>query len=247
MTITITLHGTNGWYTSKTGCTTCLTIDTPDYFIILDAGEGFSKIPDKYPSIQKPAFLFLSHFHLDHISGFHTLARCKFERGLRIFGPPGVGMLTSFIGYPFTIPIGELPYTVSIEECSKCCINIPFTVITAGLVHNQPVNGYRFELEKTIAFCTDTGPCEGIVNLGADADLLITECSYLPGQDNPGWPHLNPEIALDMAEKARARELALVHFAADLYVSIEQRLAIKKISHAFSKVIIGQDDMEIHL
>lgn len=247
MTITITLHGTNGWYTSKTGYTTCLTIDTPDYFIILDAGEGFSKIPDVYPSVQKPAFLFLSHFHLDHISGFHTLARCKFEKGLRIFGPTGVNILHSFIGYPFTIPIAELPYTVSIEEFTKSCTDIPFVVISADLVHNQPVNGYRFELEKTIAFCTDTGPCEGIITLGTGADLLITECSYLPGQENPGWPHLNPETALQMAVKSGAKKLVLVHFAADLYSSLEQREAIKNISPDFSKVIIGQDNMVIWL
>lgn len=247
MTITITLHGTNGWYTSKTGYTTCLTIDTPDYCIILDAGEGFSKIPDLYPTINKPAFLFLSHFHLDHISGLHTLARCRFEKGLCIYGPSGVYMLNSFIGYPFTVPIVELQYPIRINEFSDDSPDIPFKVRSAALVHNQPVNGYRFELEKTIAFCTDTGPCEGIITLGAGADLLITECSYLPGQENPGWPHLNPHTALRMAEKTGARQLALVHFAADLYTSIESREAIKNISPAFSNVIIGQDNMIIRL
>lgn len=245
--ITVIFHGTNGWYTSKTGNTTCITIDTPDCFIILDAGEGFTKIPDVYPSIQKPALLFFSHFHLDHISGLHTLARCQFEGGLSIYGPPGAHMLSKFIGYPYTVPLSELTYPVTIMELVEGRCNLQIPVQTAFLVHNQPVFGYRFELSKTITFCTDTGPCEGILTLGADADLLITECAYLPGQENPGWPHLNPEVAVRLATEARAKRLALVHFAADLYASLDQRSAIKNIGPQFSDVIIGMDDMVIKM
>ena len=245
--ITVIFQGTNGWYTSKTGYTTCITIDTPNCFIILDAGEGFTKIPDIYPSIQKPALLFFSHFHLDHISGLHTLARCRFAGGLSIYGPPGVEMLSRFIGYPYTIPLEELPYLVTITELAegRCDLQIP--VQTAFLVHTQPVFGYRFELPKTIAFCTDTGSCAGILTLGAGADLLITECAYLPGQENPGWPHLNPEVAVRLAHEAGAKKLALVHFAADLYTSLDQRLSIRNNGPQFSDVIIGTDDMVIHL
>jgi ribonuclease BN (tRNA processing enzyme) len=245
--IIITLHGTNGWYTSKTGYTTCITIDTPDYFIILDAGDGFSKIPDIYPSIQKPTYLFLSHLHLDHISGLHTLARCKFKGGLTIFGPLGIEVLSNFIGYPYTVPIKELEFPLSIVELQEGVSTVPFPVTATYLVHTQPVYGYRFDLEKIIAFCTDTGPCDGIISLGTKADLLITECSYLPGQENPGWPHMNPEMAVTLAVKAEAKQLALVHFAADLYTTLDQRLSIRDIGPAFSNVIIGQDDMIIRI
>ncbi|HOJ97431.1 MAG TPA: ribonuclease Z [Methanospirillum sp.] len=243
--ITLVFFGTNGWYTSKTGYTTCITIDTPDHFIILDAGEGFSKIPERYPVIDKPAFLFFSHFHLDHISGLHTLARCRFERGLSIYGPPGVQKLADFIGYPYTIPIHELPFPVTITELAEGRNDCGFPVTTAFLVHTQPVFGYRFNLGKIIAFCTDTGACDGILTLGKEADLLITECAYLPGQENPGWPHLNPEVAVRLAQEAGAKQLALVHFAADLYTSLEQRLSIRNNGPQFSDVIIGMDDMVI--
>jgi len=245
--ITITLLGTNGWYTSKTGYTTCVTIDTPDFFIILDAGDGFSKIPDLYESVKKPAFLFLSHLHLDHISGLHTLARCRFEEGLSIYGPPGIGILSGFIGFPYTIPLDELPYAATITELHEGRSNLPFPVTTAFLVHTQPVFGYRFDLGKTIAFCTDTGPCDGIRTLGSDASLLISECSYLPGQENPGWPHMNPEMAVKITGEAKAKQLALIHFAADLYTTVEQRLSIRDVGPEYKEVIIGMDDMSIRL
>jgi Metal-dependent hydrolases of the beta-lactamase superfamily III len=68
-----------------------------------------------------------------------------------------------------------------------------------------------------------------------------------PGQENPGWPHLNPEVAVRLATEARAKRLALVHFAADLYASLDQRSAIKNIGPQFSDVIIGMDDMVIKM
>ncbi|MFH0967330.1 MAG: MBL fold metallo-hydrolase, partial [Methanobacteriota archaeon] len=99
--IAVTLLGTNGWYSTRTGNTLSVLIQTPNAAIILDAGDGIHKIADICPIIDKPAYLLLSHLHLDHISGLHTLARLRFAEGLTIYGPPGIkNVLTSFIGYP---------------------------------------------------------------------------------------------------------------------------------------------------
>lgn len=246
--ITVHFLGTNGWYSSKTGNTLCILMDHPDHLIILDAGDGFSKIADLFPEVHKPAYLFLSHLHLDHISGLHTLARNRFQKGLAIYGPPGSSeIITGFIGSPYTIPIPELPFPVSVQELAPGTADLPFQVTTASLLHTQAVNGYRFDLGKVIAFCTDTGPCQGIVTLGSGADLLITECSFLPGQVNPSWPHMNPETAMEYSEKAGAKRLALVHFAADLYTSLEQRREIRQRYPDLSRLIIAEDGMSIRV
>jgi ribonuclease BN (tRNA processing enzyme) len=246
--ISVTFLGTNGWYSSDTGNTLCILVDTPDTLIILDAGDGFHKIPDLYPHVNKPAVLFISHLHLDHISGLHTLARCKFEKGLKIYCIPGnKKYLIEFIGYPYTVPISELSYNISIEELPMGISDISFPVKTALLEHTQPVYGYWFDVGRKIAFCTDTGPCQGIIDLGSGTDLLITECSYLPGQENSGWPHMNPEIAISYARKAGTKRLALVHFAADLYTSLKQREMIKENYLDPAVLIIGRDDLKINL
>jgi len=39
--------GTNGWYDTETGNTTCILLEANDYYIILDAGNGLYKA-DKY-------------------------------------------------------------------------------------------------------------------------------------------------------------------------------------------------------
>lgn len=246
--IVVTLLGTNGWYSTGTGNTLSVFIQTQKEVIILDAGDGIHKIADICPVVHKPAYLLLSHLHLDHISGLHTLARLRFARGLTIFGPPGTrNTLESFIGYPYTVPITELPYQVTITELSEGKADIPLNMITAYLVHTQPVYGYRIDLGKIITFCTDTGPCENYVRLAENADLLISECSYLPGQESPEWPHLNPETVIACAKKAGVKRIALVHFAADLYTTNAMRLEIREKVPAFPGLIIGEDDMVIEL
>ena len=80
--------GTNGWYDTKTGNTICTLIDAKDYFIVLDAGNGFHKL-DRYFNKEKPIYLFLSHFHLDHIIGLHILDKFVFKQGISIYGQKG--------------------------------------------------------------------------------------------------------------------------------------------------------------
>lgn len=244
--ITITLLGTNGWYSTKTGNTLSILIQTPDMTIILDAGDGIHKVADICPIVTTPAYLLLSHFHLDHISGFHALARLRFSQGLHIFGPPKTReVLSSFIGYPFTVPAHELPYPITITDLDEGESLIPFPVTTALLDHTQPVYGYRIGLDKTIAFCTDTGPCANYLRIAQDADLLISECSYLPGENNPEWPHMNPEMVMKVATDAGVKKVILVHFAADLYTSLEMRRNILQSVPALSDHIIGEDGMRI--
>jgi len=69
----IVFLGTNGWYTTPTGNTPCILIDSKDQYVVFDAGNGIYKL-DKYITEDKPISLFITHFHLDHVSGLHTLS-----------------------------------------------------------------------------------------------------------------------------------------------------------------------------
>src|SRR4030042_1522045 len=113
----ITFLGTNGWYDTNTGNTICILIETNQYIIILDAGNGLHKI-DKFIRFDKPAFLFLSHFHLDHIEGLHVLSKFRFP-SLTIFGQKGTkAALNIIVNEPFTVPLDKLPYPVEVRELS---------------------------------------------------------------------------------------------------------------------------------
>jgi len=69
--------GTNGWCDTDLGNTLCVLVETKQAYIVFDAGNGLFKL-DKYIKDNRPIYLFLSHFHLDHIIGLHSLNKFYF-------------------------------------------------------------------------------------------------------------------------------------------------------------------------
>ncbi|VVB72326.1 Ribonuclease Z [uncultured archaeon] len=240
--------GTNGWYDSPTGNTICTLINSDKYHIILDAGNGIHKL-DRYIHDDLPVYLFLSHFHLDHIEGLHILSKFRFAQGLHIYGQKGTKkVLDTILAKPFTVPLSCLPYPVEVHELSEGPYKLPFPLECRFLVHASPCLGYRIDLDgKIISYCPDTGVCENAVLLAEHADLLIAECAHLPGEENPAWPHLNPQSAADIARQAGAGRLALTHFDAGRYTSVQMRRAAVADVEGYGEIVVGEDDQLLEL
>ena len=243
----VTFLGTNGWYDSATGNTVSALISARDYDIILDAGNGIAKA-DRYITQEKPVFLFLSHFHLDHTEGLHVLVKFRFKKGLTICGKAGMKAdLVGLVREPYTVPLDKVPFAVTIQELENKASDLPFMVTSLPLVHPVPCVGYRFEIDgKVITYCTDTGICDNAVTLARDADLLITECGLKPGEKSPDWPHLNPEDAIHIARAAGAKRLALMHFGAEVYHTLEERrILVKQFEKTWPGLVAAEDGMTI--
>lgn len=242
--------GTNGWYDTETGNTTCILIETDDFFVILDAGNGLYKIDRYIRSKKKQIYLFLSHFHLDHFVGLHILNKFNFSQGMRIYGQAGTrDILDTIINEPYTVPFAKLPFKVEVHELTEGSHNIPFLVECKFLLHSSKCLGYRFELDgKIITYCPDTGICENAIELARNTDLLIAECSFKTGQRNAEWQHLNPEDAVQIAKAASAKKLALVHFDANIYRALEERIGVQEdMNKVFKKLIVTFDNMEMDI
>jgi ribonuclease BN (tRNA processing enzyme) len=240
--------GTNGWYDTGTGNTICTLVDTKDNYIILDAGNGIHKA-DRYIKEDKPVRLFLSHFHLDHIIGLHILLKFKFK-SLSIYGQPGTSKIVpEFIGDLFSVPLNKLPYKTEVIDLNEGWHNEPFRLRCSKLKHVSPCFGYRLEIEnKVISYCADTGYCKEAIELSRGADLLISECAFASGQENPEWPHLNPELAAKIAKEAGAKKLALTHFDSLVYLNLRQRRASERIAkRTFKNSLAAYDGTEIKL
>ncbi|MCX7816541.1 MAG: MBL fold metallo-hydrolase [Syntrophales bacterium] len=240
--------GTNGWYDTKTGNTICVLLRTERWDIIFDAGNGLAKM-DKLRSVddKRQAFILLSHFHLDHIEGLHTLVKIPFYSGLTICGPEGTkSILGKLINQPFTIPMTDLPYPVSLMELPAEENELPFNVMALPLRHVSLTLGYRIEVEgKVVTYLPDTGYCENALRLANDADILVSECAYPSGKGNEEWPHLNPESAARIAREGNVKKLILVHFDAFQFPTLRDRkkaeMAAKKI---FPNTVAAKDDWE---
>ncbi|MFC2092088.1 MBL fold metallo-hydrolase, partial [Elusimicrobiota bacterium] len=218
-------------------------------YIILDAGDGLYKI-DEYINCDKPIYLFLSHLHIDHISGLHILNKFSFSQGISILSCSGYKeKLSLIIDEPFTKPVHELPYNVQLYELPEGEHNRPVKVKCRLLNHSSKCFGYRFDIEnKIITYCTDTGHCDAVIELAEDADILITESSIKTNQSEYASFHLNPVDAAVIASKAKAKKLILTHFEARCVSSLEERRELgEEARKVFPETVIAEDGLEIVL
>ena len=238
--------GTMGWFDTKLGNTLCVLVDTGKEYIIFDAGTGFSKI-DNYIKDKRPIYLFLSHFHLDHIIGLHALNKFSFPQGINVFGPKGIKkMFGLVINAPYSKPIHKLKSKIKIAEISRKT-KFPFDIQYKKLLHITVCYGYRLAAGgNSMAFCTDTGPCKAISSLAGNADVLIAESSLPPGTVDKGWPHLNSEQAARIAKTSKVKKLVLVHFdAGDYPKESDITLAEKSARKIFKNTIAARDGFSL--
>jgi len=226
--VKVTFAGTNGWYDSVTGSTVCTVVEYPGFNVILDAGSGFAKL-DRFIDFDRPSYLFLSHLHVDHISGLHTLPRYVFRKGLSILLSEKVTeSFDTFMNAPYTAPVStimeQLHYEIRVVRLPGEAAELPFLLKTLPVVHSAHTIAARFEYDGiTIAYVTDTGFCDNAVRLAEDADLLIVECAHRSGEKHPEWPHLTPEDGAEIGRLAGCRAVILTHFDAHRYPSDESR------------------------
>jgi len=241
--------GTNGWYDTETGNTISILVKTEHFCLVLDAGNGFYKLGKYTGDNDVPVYIFLSHFHLDHVCGLHTIDMNKFHEGCTIIGGKGTAEnLSVLMRQPFTKPLSEMGFGVNVEELDENGDDaFPFGIRILPLKHSSPCYGARITIDgKVISYIPDTGYCENTVELARGADLLIAECAYLPGESDLSWPHLNPESCALIAKESGAKKLALIHFEAKRYDTMQKREAAERTARdIFAESFASRDDMEI--
>jgi ribonuclease BN (tRNA processing enzyme) len=78
----------------------------------------------------------------------------------------------------------------------------------------HPVTAYALRVEaggRTLAYSGDSGVCHGLVDTARDADLFLSEASFVEGAPNPPDLHLTGAEAGRTATDARSRRLLLTH------------------------------------
>lgn len=250
----IVFLGTNGWYTTPTGNTACILIDSSKHYVIFDAGNGIYKI-DKYITQRKPISLFVSHFHIDHVSGFHTLDKFNFSQGMDIY--VGEGRKKDFerlVNPPFTIGIKSNPNNITnmkmevrLHELKEGKHQLSFPLEVIEQYHAFGDHGYRVTLEgKTIAYSGDCGISKGSLPLAKNADLLIHECSFKASHPPNSWGHVGPLEAAQLAKDAGVKRLILTHFDASQYMA-DRKEAEKAAQSIFPNTIAAEDELIISL
>lgn len=237
--------GTSGWYTNPTGNTPCILIDSKEGYIIFDAGNAIYQI-DSYIKEKKPIFLFISHFHIDHVSGFHTFSKFEFPQGIDIYVAKGRKKdFEVLVNPPYTTP--KAP--IRLHEIQEGQNNIGIEVEVFKLRHAYENHGFRVNLEgKIICYSGDTGICQNSLPFAQNADLIIHECSFVKAPEGETWGHVDPFLAATLAKDANVKKLILTHFDPTKYPDLDKRKwAEKEAQKIFPNTVAAEDGLTIKL
>jgi ribonuclease BN (tRNA processing enzyme) len=217
----LTIIGCSGSFPGPESPASSYLLEAEGFRLLLDLGNGALGVLQRHASLYGIDAVALSHLHADHCLDMcsywvarryapggpqpaipvHAPDRAA-ERLTRAYGlepDPGPGFTDAFTFHTLT------PGPRSIG---------PFQVTTARMSH--PVETYGFRIEhggRVLAYSADTGPCQALVELARDADLLLCEATFLEEPDLPPNLHLTGRQAGQHAARAGARHLVLTHIS----------------------------------
>ena len=224
----------NGRYGGNTPCIE-VRLDN-DTLIILDCGSGLralgKSILGEYGDRPIEAYIFLTHFHWDHIQGipfflplyrkgnvfrFHSVLCQGSELQRAIEGQ---------MGNPyFPVDMSAMRAKRDFVDLGEGPVNINGAVITsAPLNHPQGCVGYRIEADGSVfVLATDTEPDSpfhdrSVRALARDADLFVYDAQYSPQQlkgEKKGWGHSSWQEGVRIAQEAGVKRLVLFHHDPD--------------------------------
>jgi phosphoribosyl 1,2-cyclic phosphodiesterase len=220
------------------GNTTCLQITFTDTnrIVIIDAGTGLRNLGRDLRAIghkQEQIVIALSHFHWDHIQGFPFFAPAYDSKQKITLLTLGRDQTTTDLRQIFEVQMQAEYFPVQLDQMGAVfeflqiadasrhftAINGVETVVTAQR-HNHPGGAYSFRIErngKVLVVCTDVEHGEQIdprlVELARGADLLVHDAQYTAEelQKRRGWGHSSFDQAMQLAEMAGVKRLALTH------------------------------------
>jgi ribonuclease BN (tRNA processing enzyme) len=242
-------------------CVPSLSRNSPAYFIeiaatniLVDCGSGallqLEKAGKSYRDID---YVFLTHFHADHISDLFALIQAlnwtpgfKRQKDLTLVGSKG----TTVFYTRFLMPILGLPDAASYAIRTLELDPYPaeekldnFIVKSVNTTHTENSIALRFETEsRSLVISGDCDYDERIIELARDADLLILECSFTDEEKVSG--HLTPSECGTIAKLANVKKLILSH----IYPTSSDKIRLAQCRSRFDgKVVIARDLMKFTL
>jgi len=257
------------------GNTTCIQIKMKqtNNIAILDAGTGIRDLGNDFLTSghkQNEIFIGFTHFHWDHIQGFPFFAPAFVKDQKINILAMGWGRRLNSLEDIFKVQMQKEYFPVQLDRMGA---NFEFMLLkeTAKVFEpdvkgNSPVNvtvnkhkhpggayGYRIERAgKVLVFCTDIEHGEKIdqkvVDFARGADLLIHEAQYTSEElaEKKGWGHSSFEQAIQVAEMAQVKQLAITHHDPDHNDEFLKNIE-KKCQDRFKDCVLAREKMQIEL
>lgn len=200
--------------------------------VCMDMGSGvFNRLLAHVDPVELDAVL-ISHRHPDHIADL-LAARVYMAHGpglghpLDIHGPPGLHDALAGVagGEPWAgIRMYDLAAGGGAFDIGALHVR------HAEVPHLPPTNAFRIECGgRSITYGADCAPNDVLPDLAHGTDLLVAECTFGTGDIPAGVPHLNARAAGEIARRAGAGRLVLVHG----YPGVDRDAAVAEAGEAF--------------
>ena len=257
------------------GNTTCvqLKIKETNNIVVFDAGTGIRDLGKEFLASghkQDEIFIAFTHFHWDHIQGF-PFFEPAFNKKQRInVLAMGSGREINCLEEIFIVQMQKEYFPVELANMGADfnfmlldqSMEIfggdesdikPVIVITNRHNHPGSAYGYRLEREgKVFVFCTDVEHGDeidkSVVRLAEGAELLIHEAQYTSEElkDKKGWGHSSFEQAIQVAEMAGVKQLAITHHDPDHDDEFLTKME-KECQQIFKDCFLAREKMEIEI
>jgi len=235
--------------------------------IILDCGSGLralgKRLQREFAERPVHGYIFLTHFHWDHIQGipffaplykkgntflFHSVLR----RGLELKGTIEGQMANPY----FPVDMGVMGSTRHFYDLDERPIEVSGAVISsAPMNHPQDCVGYRIDADgASVVLATDTEPGSpkhdrAVRDLARNADLFIYDAQYTPEQlqgEKKGWGHSTWVEGTRIAHEVGAKRLVLFHHDPDHDDAFVDGL-VERARQEFPSSYGASEDLEFHL
>lgn len=234
--------GTGGYHPSERRHTACFI--APPSGLMLDAGTGLFRARPYLP--EKQLDIFLTHAHLDHVSGLTYLLDILHGRDdllVRVHADPvKMSAIRKHLFSRFIFPV--------LPRCEWVEIAPVTTLVDGGkltyfpLTHPGGSLGFRIDWPGcSLAYITDTtasANSEYVLNIRG-VNLLVHECNFPDGMEQQAalTGHSTASEVARVAKAAEVGKLAVVHF--DPSAPQNDDIILGQIRAQFSRVELAQD------
>lgn len=203
-------------------------LEADGFLLGLELGNGtFAELQARHDPFDLGALVF-THLHPDHCADFSALTVLRryhpkppydvFAHRLPVYAPANAPVRFARAYAPDDAELADTDlsrvFAFRPLVASETVHIGPFEVRAVAVDHPTEAFGLRVSQGgRALVYTGDTGPCDALDELAADADVLLSEATWTHSPGRPDGVHLSGTQAGELARRAGVGKLLLTHVA----------------------------------
>lgn len=245
----LTVLGCDGSWPGPGGVNSGYLVEEGDTRIWMDAGAGTMARIQQHVALEDIDAVFITHAHPDHFVDLYPLSIARHygglgAEGLAVYAPPGFFDKAMALLSAGTTEAWMESFDMRDLNPGDGDRIGPLAVSAVPMKHSGVSLGYRVENDRgrVLAYTGDAGPSEHVVELGRNANVLVSEATWQDGRELPF--HMTARQAGEHAAKAGAAKLVLTHIEPIL----DKQISLAQAKEVFDgEVVLAEPGMQMEV